>query len=94
MATGLPPIVSTAGVLPDYVRHRENGFVFPVGNVEALADCLAEMVDEPQLRESFGHRCRSLTETTWSHEQFLERLEWLYQRAIHHRPWSGKVEDV
>jgi glycosyltransferase involved in cell wall biosynthesis len=42
MLHGLPVIVSDAVGAADYVRHRENGWVFPSGDTEALTEALRE----------------------------------------------------
>jgi glycosyltransferase involved in cell wall biosynthesis len=50
MASGLPVLLSTSvGAAPDLVRQRETGFVFPTGNVAALARCLDEAVQPGRL---------------------------------------------
>lgn len=48
MALGKPAIVSRFGVLPERVTEDENGWVFPAGNVPALAQQLDDMADLPE----------------------------------------------
>ena len=44
LATGLPCVVSDAvGCAPDLIRDGESGYVYPLGNVEALAAALAKV---------------------------------------------------
>ena len=44
LATGLPCVVSDAvGCAPDMIRDGESGYVYPLGNVEALAAALAKV---------------------------------------------------
>lgn len=46
MACGVPAVVSDAvGCGPDLVEEGRTGFVFPVGNVDALAGCLAHVAE-------------------------------------------------
>jgi glycosyltransferase involved in cell wall biosynthesis len=60
MASGLPAIVSDAvGCAPDLIIHGETGFVFPMGDVAALADAVRRMCASPSARESMGRRART-----------------------------------
>lgn len=61
MEFGLPLVVSEAvGAAPDLVRHGENGYVVPVGNVRALTDALAELARDEELRRRMGSASRAL----------------------------------
>jgi glycosyltransferase involved in cell wall biosynthesis len=63
MEFGLPLVVSEAvGAGPDLVRHGENGFIFPVGDVSSLARDLAVLVDNESLRHRMGQTSRSIIE--------------------------------
>jgi glycosyltransferase involved in cell wall biosynthesis len=55
LATGLPCIVSDAvGCAPDMIRDGESGYVYPLGNVEALAAAFAKV----RWRKAEGHDWR------------------------------------
>jgi len=59
MASGLPVIVSDrTGVWGpgDIVRDGENGFVYPCGDVRALAEAIRKLVNDPDLRLRMGKR--------------------------------------
>jgi len=63
MEFGLPLIVSEAvGAGPDLVRQGENGFVFPVGDVFALAQDLEVLANNESLRHRMGQASRSIIE--------------------------------
>ena len=54
MAAGLPVVVSDAvGCAPDLVEQGENGLIFPLGDVDALAACMARVaaLDERERAE-------------------------------------------
>ncbi|MBT9330420.1 glycosyltransferase family 4 protein [Paracidobacterium acidisoli] len=42
------------GCHPDLVHDGLNGRVFPAENIDALAECLQQLLDQPDLRESMG----------------------------------------
>ncbi len=51
MACGLPAVVSDrVGCAPDLVTDAETGYVYPGGNVPAMAARMAELVRDPLLR--------------------------------------------
>jgi glycosyltransferase involved in cell wall biosynthesis len=59
MASGLPIVASDrTGVWGDgdLVRNGENGFVYPCGNVEALAKSIHRLATEPDLRQRMAAR--------------------------------------
>lgn len=56
MASGVPPVVSAAGGLPEVVG--EAGLLFPRDDVDALARRLATLLDDPLLRETLGAAAR------------------------------------
>ncbi len=63
MEFGCPLVVSDrVGAGPDLVHHRENGFVFPVGDVKALATALEEIARDPALQKRMGEGSRRIVE--------------------------------
>jgi glycosyltransferase involved in cell wall biosynthesis len=74
MCGGLPVIVSNA--VPsavDFVRDGENGFIYPVGKVEALADHLDDLLADPGRREKMGLRSLEIIEN-WNYDLCMEGL--------------------
>lgn len=58
-ASGRPAIVSNAcGVAEDLVAGRQTGFVFPVGDVSALRECLRALAASAGLATEMGNRAR------------------------------------
>jgi len=53
---GLPIVATRIGAVPDMVEHGENGYLVEVGDVDALADHLAELLDDEALRHRMGER--------------------------------------
>lgn len=75
MAMGLPALVSDAGGLPENLRDGIDGWVVPVGNVEALAQRLRAVLDEsPVALAAKGAFARARVETL-----FLSALFWSVQ---------------
>ena len=57
MNFGKPVIVSdTVGCGPDLVKQGENGYIFPVGDVEELSKHLDDLSKNPSRRKAFGKK--------------------------------------
>jgi glycosyltransferase involved in cell wall biosynthesis len=82
MACSLPVIVSNrTGVWGDgdLVRDGENGFVYPCGDVEALAQAILRLVIEPGLRKGMAARSQEII-SAFSYDRCVEGI----LRALDH----------
>jgi glycosyltransferase involved in cell wall biosynthesis len=63
MCFGLPVIASDkVGAVPDLIHDGVNGFVFPMGNVELLADCLRKVLLDDDRRQRMSAQSRGIIE--------------------------------
>jgi len=81
MAVGLPVIVrDEVGAVADLVKHRQNGFTFPVGDVEQRSQYLSVLMADPERRASMGNESLRII-STWGIEDcaqgVLRALDWL-----------------
>jgi glycosyltransferase involved in cell wall biosynthesis len=82
MLCGCPVIVSDrVGAALDLVREGETGFVFPVGDVEALSALLREAFQFPENLKRIGQTARDHM-ASWSPTQNLEGLVTALKLAI------------
>ena len=58
MAAGCPVVASSAGGLRELIRHGENGLLFPVGDAQVLADCIASCLQNPEYAAVLAARAR------------------------------------
>jgi L-malate glycosyltransferase len=56
MASGLPAVVSDVGEARDVIRHGDNGFLYPRGNIVELSQRLTELLDDERLSHELGQR--------------------------------------
>lgn len=54
MAAGLPVVCSAVGGNPELVEHGDNGYLYPQGEVEALASHLLQLGTDAELRGRMG----------------------------------------
>jgi glycosyltransferase involved in cell wall biosynthesis len=74
MLCGLPVAVSDrVGARFDLVRPGENGYVFPAGDIDALAAILREILPDPEKRARMGAAARERMET-WSPREYADSL--------------------
>jgi len=59
MAASLPVVTTTVGAHPEAVADGHEGYIVPPDDVEALADALERLVDDPALRLRMGQEARA-----------------------------------
>lgn len=66
MASGLPVIASTNTGGPDIITHGKNGLLVPAGNVEALAQTILQLYQNPALCEDLAiNGMQRIQDFTW-----------------------------
>ena len=74
MCFGLPIVVSDrVGSAPDLVRSGRNGFVYPMGDVSALAGCLRKLIANDVARAEMGRQSMEII-TRWGLDQDVEGI--------------------
>lgn len=68
MATGRAIITTDAPGCKETVVDRENGFLVPIKNVNALVDKMIELINNPRLVREFGIKSRQIAEEKFSVE--------------------------
>ena len=63
----------------EIVVDKETGFLVPIGNVEMLAQGIATLLRDPDLRTSFGKRGRHVVEARFSLQRMVDEIESLYR---------------
>lgn len=81
MAAGVPVVATHCGAINDIVEDGEQGYVVPVGDVDAFADRLATLAHSESLRRQLGKNGRARVEremridiTARGYEHLLEEL--------------------
>lgn len=79
-AMGRPIVASDVPGCREVAHHGVNGLLVPAGNVEALADALARLADDPALRRRFGAASREIVEPALSAATISAQTADLYRR--------------
>lgn len=54
MSVGIPVVCSIIGGTPEMIRNEQTGFLFAQGDEAALADILADLAEDPEIRKRVG----------------------------------------
>lgn len=88
MACGLPVVATNVGGIPEQVGDEAGRLVAP-DDPRALADALAELADDPALRERLGQAGRRRVEEEFTLERQADGLHAAYLRTLA-RAGAGK----
>ena len=81
------PVVSTdVGGVSDVVSEGESGFLVPAGDIEAIADRLARLARDPELRERFGETGSASVRERYSVPRLVQDIDALYRRLLARPP--------
>jgi glycosyltransferase involved in cell wall biosynthesis len=81
-ASGLPVIVSDAPGLKEVTNHRQTGFVVPIGDVQAAADALIRLVQDPLLRNTMGTMGLKHVRQNYGWDSSLDKMFEAYDSTI------------
>ena len=82
LAARRPAVATRVGGLPDVVDHGVDGFLVDVGDVDALADRLAELAGDPARRGLMGDAGRSRMLERYAVERLVDDVDTLYRQLI------------
>jgi len=75
MASGMPVVSTRHAGIPELVEDGISGYLVPEGDVEALADRLERLLNEPERWEAMGQAGRTTIEAGYSLDSVVNRLE-------------------
>lgn len=86
MALAVPVISTTAGSIPELIRHGETGLLVPPGDAAALAEAIRSLAGDGEQRRTLGTagRAHAAQHFTWGAS--AERFERLYERLLADAP--------
>jgi glycosyltransferase involved in cell wall biosynthesis len=83
MASGTPPIGSTAGGVPDIIIDGVNGLLFRKGDWKDLASKLLMLIADKNLRNKLTLNSRKIVEEVYSWHSITLRIKRCYEVLIH-----------
>ena len=89
MQAGRPIICTDTGGNPELVQDGANGFLVPVGDVDALADRLVTLLSDSALARRLGEAARETVYSTYSHTRMITEQMTCYDEVL-----SGSRPDL
>jgi N-acetyl-alpha-D-glucosaminyl L-malate synthase BshA len=81
MACGVPPVATRTGGLPDLITHGVDGFMEPVGDIDAQSQRLIELLADPSLHARIATAARLSAETRFTTDLIIPKYE-AYYRSV------------
>jgi N-acetyl-alpha-D-glucosaminyl L-malate synthase BshA len=82
LACKVPVITTRSGGLPEVVSHGENGLLYPVGDVDGMAEGAAMLLSDEPLRKAYGEEGRRRAVTDFSVDRVVERYRDVYAGVL------------
>ena len=78
MSQGHPVVVTNNGGQREYVVHEQNGLLVPPGDVQALAEAMARLVDDVALRQRLGQQAKGDFDDHLNYAHYYEQIKRVY----------------
>ena len=86
MACGKPVIGANVGGIPDLIKDGEHGFLVPPNDVEALAEKITYLIENPEVAREMGESGRKFILSRFSTESYTSNFSKMIQMAIRSIP--------
>ena len=80
-AYGVAVVATPVGAVPEVIAHDRNGLLVPVGDVEALADALNQLLEDGALRRRLGDAARRDHAERYEINNYITRLASIWRKA-------------
>ena len=81
MACGVPPVATLTGGVPDLITHGVDGYMEPVGDIDAHAARLTALLTDSALHDRIATAARLTAQTRFCTDLIIPRYEAYYKRV-------------
>lgn len=74
LSAALPVVTTPVGAIPEIVDDGKEGFLVEPGDIDAMTDRIAQLLNNPALRAEMGRSARLRYERDFTAERFADRL--------------------
>jgi glycosyltransferase involved in cell wall biosynthesis len=82
LARGVPVVQPSHGSFPELIEQTGGGVLVPPGDAQALADALAQLLNDEPRRQQLGSAGRMFVESNLTETQMAQRMFDVYQKLI------------
>jgi len=86
MACGLPVVATDCSSLPELIDNGKGGFLCPIGDVEAFAEKITFLAENPGLRREMGEYNRAKIEKMFTLDRMVGEYQQLFEEVLSKRP--------
>jgi glycosyltransferase involved in cell wall biosynthesis len=79
LASGVPVVASRVGGLPEVVRDGETGWLFPIGDVDAMADAAIALLRDPERWRVVSAAAAADARARFATDDIVSQYEALYR---------------
>jgi glycosyltransferase involved in cell wall biosynthesis len=80
MACGVPPVATRTGGVPDLITHGLDGFMEPIGDTDAQAARLIDLLTDAALHSRISEAARKTAQTRFCTDLIIPQYEAYYRR--------------
>jgi glycosyltransferase involved in cell wall biosynthesis len=85
MACGLPVVATDCSALPELIDNGKGGFLCPLGDVDAFADRIRHLAENPPLRREMGDYNRAKVEKMFTLDRMVSQYKELFEEVLSKR---------
>ena len=82
MSSGIAVVSSKAGGIPDAILDQKEGLLIDAGNIDALSDALALMLDNAEVRNQYALAAKEKYLNNFSPEVIIPQLQNIYRELL------------
>jgi L-malate glycosyltransferase len=82
LACGTPVVATHVGGLPEVIREGEDGFLLPVGDVEAMAEAVGRILDDGALHQRLSASARAGAVSRFARAPMIDRYVAFYEKVL------------
>ena len=86
MSCEVPVVGTNIGGLPEVVMNDETGFLFPVGEIQQMADAVIDLLSSPQKLARFRQNARRWAVARFDSEKIIPQYEHFYEEVLRAKP--------
>ena len=91
MALGIPCVSTPIAAISELISDRQNGFLVPPANPEALSAAIRQLAGEPEFRRQLGRQARVMVESRYNLAANLDLLAGVWTRRLSALPTKGQL---
>ncbi len=85
MASGVPVVATMTAGAREIIDADKTGLLVPIGDAEALAEAMCELLDDPKRRERLAANARQMVSERFSLDRMITKTEQVYREVLERR---------